>query len=251
MENNTFNINRFGLLCSRQFAEIRKSLMWEALTIFGTLIAIFFINGKTGHYSQCSQWNLFAILFLFVGMYYTKIFTKLRTGSQGLFEITLPASKLEKLLCVILFSAIAFPILFTVLYFAANYTSYLIFNNIRGFDMELMTFERNYRAMPFNVALVIMLVLQSCYMLGMLWFKKHNALKTTIALGCFFTFIGLAFALFSYLTTNLIGASAHTLAANEALNAAMDWVFSINKLLYAIPPFMWVTAYFRLGEKEI
>lgn len=246
MNNNTFNINRFSLLCKKQFSEISKALALELATLLGVLIVIFFLNGKYGGpYLQTSQWNLYAIIFIFTGIYYSKIFKKLRSDSQGLFEITLPASRFEKLLFALLLSAVIFPLLFSIVFFASNYAAYYLFSGINGFEMELLTFNLLPSSMPFSAALTIMLLFQSIFMLGYIWFKKYPILKTTIALICLFVVVVTSFELISKIWTIPHG---HDLSF--AVQTILK-IFPFDWLIYATIVYMWITSYFRLSEKEI
>lgn len=253
MKNNVFDIGRFNLLLRRQFTENRKSLMWEAISIFGVFMLLFvFAGGNSSGYTTKEQWNLYAITLIFTGIYNTKLLTKLRPDGQGLHQITLPASQLEKLLSVLVYSAVVFPLLYSIVFFASNYLTYFIFHRFEWMHMELLTFDFTSNMMPFSTAIWGMIILNAIFILGALWFKKHYFLKTIasgIAIG---VLVGLLLGATNHLPAISSTIADHSYIWWEAERNTLKWIDpALRALNYLIAPFLWMVAYFRLTEKQI
>lgn len=254
MKNEFFNAHRFGILVKKQFAELKLTLMWVAIALFTVIVFITYLSARDSEsiYVQTSQWNFYAGVLMISGIIFSNLFTKLRPDSQGLFEITLPASKFEKIANVILFSGIIYPLLYSLCYFAANYFSYYVLCKNDFIYMELMTFDFASWAIPFDASIVIMFILQSIYMLGAIWFKKHHFIKTSVYTFAVVAIIGVMFVLCQNTFPIFRIASEHPYAYVDAQSAVFNVAANIlDKLLFLLPLFFWVTTYFRLGEKEI
>lgn len=201
--NNFFNINRFWRLFVKDF----KSLMNNLLPIFSSgmivylsvwIVAILFdisINSASN--------RLLLIMFIFfitILVAPSKLYPSISDKSGGAFFALLPASTFEKLISILLNTAIILPVLFFIFAFAFDFVlSILPFE--RGFDGSiietLLNSDKYFSDYLFFILTTILI--QSTYIYGNVKFSTHKFAKSTLIIFVLNAMIiAIAFAIMYY-----------------------------------------------------
>ena len=252
----------FLLVMKKELTENRKNLIIYALTIF--LVLLFqgildaFIAVRTGiTFASSARYTENFSLFLFIG---GLIITSM-AFSRDMFSsiaqhnwLMLPASRFEKFFAKGVLTALAYPVVLTVLF------------ALCGLIIELLTFAlfgtpiRLFNPVsPYVLHLAgHYLAVQSVFLLGSTYFRKAHFMKTVLAIGV----MGLLIGTFSTLLMRIFFApyindlfSAHfvfdsyTMQHHQRLFGVSRWVISILYRLM-LPLFCWITAYIRVKEVQ-
>jgi len=252
MKNNIFDITRFGLLVRKRFTDTKSSLLYEVSGVAAVLCIIFGLMclGSQNIAAE-AQGVLFTAGLIIMGLIYAdRAFTDTKNKVRGMFYLSTPASRLEKLLVAILYTSILYPLAFLVIFLAVDGLFYLIVNSTGLITMESLggvTFEK------FGVMAQMLITFQAVFMLGSIWFGKRSLLKTTVAIVLFYGLMAVIAGII--IRTNLeqiqaFGESARGINLHIGSEDFFkgDWIEGICWLL---PPFFWTVAYFRLSEKQI
>jgi len=252
MKNNIFDITRFGLLVRKRFTDTKSSLIYEVSGVAAVLCIIFGLMCiASQNITAEAQGVLFVTGLIIMGFIYAdRAFSDTKNKVRGMFYLSTPASRLEKLLVAILYTSILYPLAFLVIFLAVDGLFYLIVNSTGLITMESLsgvTFEK------FGVIAQMLIMFQAVYMLGSIWFGKRSLLKTTVAIVVFYGLMAVVAGII--IRTNLDqlqafgestkGVNLH-IGSEEFLKG--DWIKAVCWLL---PPFFWIVSYFRLSEKQI
>jgi hypothetical protein len=112
--NDTFNINRFGLLLRRQWLEFGKIFLITLGVAFGVIATFYtlnfwpvFVYDSLSYVSIGFREPLFVIFgFLFITVVASNYFAHLGQKPKTIIELLLPASTFEKFLASVVFTAI-------------------------------------------------------------------------------------------------------------------------------------------------
>jgi len=122
--NEIFSIKRWGMLVALHWAGNRKKYLLAMPAIFGLLLVWFsfvLIMDRRDPMAGFMQWMTYYAGLFFVGcLYASTIFAELGDKAQGIVYLAVPASALEKLLCGLLFSIVAFFIVYTLLFYLVD-----------------------------------------------------------------------------------------------------------------------------------
>jgi hypothetical protein len=253
-ENSIFDINRIQLLLIRQLRLNTQSLFIGFGAITGVLTFILSLVVIFG--SDPVYFNLFfglTLPFLFLGGYIftSTIFSELRTSHRGYLFLTLPASTLEKLLVSWLISSIMYMIVSIIALFVINVLIIgvaLIFNAhpvtlFNLFDPDLLKIYG------------IFLVTQPIFLLGAIYFRGANFLKTLLALFVLQLIISFYTAIAARLIVFHDFSSIHfDNNSPEGIKTFIENTFvPVVKVLfwYCMAPFFLVVSYFRLKERQV
>ena len=270
------------MLVTLHWVENRKRYLLGLLAIAGLLIAWYSFLLAVDKYSPLDlnyQFSAYFVGLFVIGCLLAGTgFSQLGERQQGIGYLSIPASHLEKLLCVLFFSVFLFFIAFTLVFYivdipivqAANKhsltgsmyqpgTTYPIsyspvYNICTGFGAPIPE-EKGH------IFLISYFAIQSAYLLGSVYFTRSSFIKTTVAV-LLFMLIFVAFItegvekrlpdgwrindLFQW--TN-----ASTLIGHRQWVRLPLWIENLLWFLlqYCIPPLLWVVTYFRLREKEV
>jgi hypothetical protein len=248
--NQFFSLKRFRLLVLKHWADNRRRYILSVLAFVGLLTAWFGLTllmheDQVPMSQDVQQTTFFFLLFVIGTLYASQYFRDLGSRTKGSNFLLIPASSFEKLLCGILYTAVFFPLVFIVTFYLADSLMVALANAvfkwgekarvINIFTVNFFHFNSN-RALNF---LLFFLSVQSVFLLGSVYFRKYNFIKTIIS--CFIIWM----------------------LAMVVLYAVHNWVTRLDNgpvpdeitlattvLAYIIGPLLWWVAYYRLKAKQ-
>ena len=239
----SFSPQRLLLLTKRIFAFNKKTWLTGAIIVYGFLALIWFVPIFTAfhvwHDFQTSRLLSAATFFYSLGGLFitSSIFDQLHTPSTAFLELTLPATTFEKLLSSWLISSVLFSVVAIAGYFILITFLQLIttFIGPSNFSMEIFN--------PFSWEIIKLVltyfVYHSMFMLGSVYFKKNNFLKTLLVL----ILISVSFA---FITGLLAFFQAdNTIRFNEISSTVSYIIFLM------IIALMYFFSYIRLKNRQI
>lgn len=253
-ERTIFDINRVKLLLTRQLWLNSTSLLIGFGAVAGVIT--FILSMRVIFNSNPIDMGDFAGLalptFFISGYIFTStIFSELRTAHRGYLYLTLPASTLEKLVVAWFISSI--------LYIVASIAVLYIINLL----VMLVAFIFNAQPVPlYNLfdswmlrIYAIYIVTQSIFLLGAIYFRGVNFLKTMLSLFV----IGVVISILTTILARLI--VFHDFRSiqfnNDMPDAMKDFILDIFvpsvKVLfwYIMAPFFLVVSYYCLKERQV
>ena len=227
----TFNIKRFGNVCTRLVMLRKKEYfnIFLAITLFVALICIFACNPFSGEAKEPLEYaysffqvvgSIYAFAVVFIIVNGANIIRDLKTKQQRIDELVLPATNLEKFTARVLASTVLVLILVAAGIVAGDILQMLInmllhkgtFGSISLYATKQMysMMETNILAIE-NVAhkpirfmfLLTLISGNAFYLLGGMLFRKTAWLKTTLAvivisIAIFSMFVGYAYVVYGY-----------------------------------------------------
>jgi hypothetical protein len=269
MKTSPFNFKRFGLLFRRYFISLRSNelISWGAVIISFAILR----NSPT---ALCLFFLLTSVL------YAARFFREIHSQSCGATFLMLPATPLEKLLMGIVMTTVYYFVMMMISYVIGNWLGTMIYNFLSDFPLlksgniewaELFSrqplrwtlFEVHeqtttqlgntvsIRFSAFEAILQLFATLQSMYLLGSIYFKNNQGIKTffvtnfiQVCLAFFFIFELLIVSVAGDVVFRPLPEETY-LEVRHVLLRGMGWMCCL------LPPIFWVTAYFRLTEKEL
>lgn len=227
----TFNIQRFGNVCTRLVMLRKKEYfnIFLAITLFVALICIFACNPFSGEAKETLEYAysffqvvgsiyVFAVVLIIVNG--ANIIRDLKTKQQRIDELVLPATNLEKFTARVLASTVLVLILAAAGIVAGDILQMLInmllhkgtFGSISLYatkqmysmmETSIIAIE-NVAHKPIRFMFVLTLISSNAfYLLGGMLFRKTAWLKTTLAvivisIALFSMFVGYAYVVYGY-----------------------------------------------------
>jgi hypothetical protein len=267
--NAIFNFNRAGLLVQRYFTgKIQNELIF-----FGIMFVLFmFVRNAP---------IVVGITILLAGVFYAvKGLKEIHAPANGINYFMIPATQLEKITVSIS--------LFVIYYFAMMLLAYVL-GNLTGTALNNLLANNNFLSVDLNLFhpsslkwsffentsplvqemytidertiteesgisyiflfIKLFLAIQSLFILGGIYFKHNQIFKTLLAL----IVIAFAFGIIFLVELDLIIVKNEVNHADlENMNAWGNMIKNTANVFYwLLIPYLWVTAYFRLTEKEI
>ncbi|MEJ7560682.1 MAG: hypothetical protein WKF66_20395 [Pedobacter sp.] len=270
--NNTFDINRFGLLLRRQWLEFGKIYLITLGVAFGVIVCfylfclwpIFAYGHDTG--SRLSFREPLFVIFglLFITVVASNYFAHLGQKSRTIIDLLVPSSTFEKMVAAILFSVIIVTLSFIVIFFLTDLAfvtklrslgelkSAVTIDNVPRVDYKVVEFAYLFRSWegfkyaPFYFAPILT---SSIFLLGSVYFNKFNYIKTAISLMLFSGVAGYIFGKSSeFLTRDRIPTDPNGFIIGREAGLIEYLLLSVFMLLTII---FWVITYVRLKEKEV
>jgi hypothetical protein len=240
--NNSFNMNRLLLYMRRQAVMNMPSILVAAGAVFGSLLLISVLVGRYYPHNIAGLVPLFFFCYTLCGLILaSKMFSELHTPQKAYSYLTLPVSTSEKLLGSWLLSS---PV-FSAVFLGIALLLFTIACALAG-KMELAgeMFGREAR-----VSVMKFLIFQTVFFLGAVYFRNNNFLKTLLTLFLFSVAIGIYIAIMSWLLLD----GTYFNVAHPQLAELVQNAGRIIELAYwtLLGPFMLVTAYFRLKERQV
>jgi hypothetical protein len=259
--NQFFAQKRFSLLVLKHWADNKKRYTLSLLAYMGLLITWFtfglIIEGipeGTGLPEEVQLTTFFLSLFAVGTFYASQYFSDLGSRDKGSHFLLVPASSFEKLLCSLFFTVILFPLLFIACFYLVDVIMVALANSFSGnttnggkstvaniFEVEVIRF---------NPAQAIYLLLfffsiASLFLLGSVYFKKYNFIKTIIT---GFVVIMLFFLLVYVITQHVLPEKAD----DYYFSKIEKWFPTFLQVLaYSIAPLAWVATYSVLKAKQV
>ena len=227
----TFNIQRFGNVCTRLVMLKKREYfnIFLAITLFVALSCIFACNPFSGEAKETLEYaysffqvvgSIYAFAVVFIIVNGANIIRDLKTKQQRIDELVLPATNLEKFTARVLASTVLVLILAAAGIVAGDILQMLInmllhkgtFGSISLYATKQMysMMETNILAIenvvhkPIRFMFVLTLISSNAfYLLGGMLFRKTAWLKTTLAvivisIALFSMFVGYAYVVYGY-----------------------------------------------------
>lgn len=264
------------------WVENRKRYGLGLLAVGGLLVTWFSFLMAVDKFSAIDLYYQFSAYFvglLLVGCLMAGTgFSQLGDRRQGIGYLSVPASHLEKLLCVLFFCVVLFFIAFTLVFYAVDIPMVHAANRILLGKYHYWPGTNT----PINpspiyniftglgapapeqdghIFLVGYFAIQSAYILGPVYFTRSSFIKTTVSVLVFM----LVFVVFmsqgverqlpdGWRINNLFQwARVSDLIGQQQWVRLPLWIETLlwTVLRYGIPPLFWVVTYIRLKEKEV
>jgi hypothetical protein len=265
-----FNFNRAGLLVQRYFSEKlhRELIYWSIMSV----LFMFFRNQPVA----------IGFAILTAGIFYAARFSReIHSPANGISYFMIPATQLEKIAVSLFLAIVYYFALMMMAYVVGNLVGTALNNLLAGIDFlssDLNLFHHSSLKWRFfesvsepkmlyindvltprgNTSLLriffeTFLITQSIFVLGGIYFKRSQTLKTL------FMLIIIGFMLFVLLITEMelivgIREISHQ-PVPPSEESISQWTRMLgttaNVFRWALLPFLWITSYFRLTEKEV
>jgi hypothetical protein len=258
--NQTFNINRFAALFKKHTVENYKTYLMSVGVLSGLLILFMGVSSFTndGYLLLGFQEAFFIIFLLLSGCIFTSmIFADFGDKKKAIPALTLPASHFEKYLVNWLYSFVIFQLLYIALFYLIVSIVISFGHDVPGRENVLLDlFDKDRMA---RMAFVIYPILHSIMFFGAIYFEKLHFIKSGFAF-----FIGLfLLGLFnrpimaSMIDHKILGTTIFSpLQITDGKNY---WeIFppeiqnqTVGIIIVILVVLIWVSAYFKLKEKEV
>ncbi|HTH81321.1 MAG TPA: hypothetical protein VL490_00210 [Mucilaginibacter sp.] len=258
--NNSFSIKRFTLLFKKHSIEHAKTYLLSTTVLAGIIAVLlgFFSYSNDGRLPVQAQ----AVLFIYTiagagGIFASLSFADLGNKRKATQVLTLPASHFEKYLVAWIYSFIIYLLVFLGVFYIVDWTVIELSTpppNIKNTLLDITNFDQ-----PAWIGFVVFALLHGFAIWGSVFFEKMHFIKTAFV---FFLYMIALLLINEPLIHVVIGKKYIHGAAFGPLyfmennqhwriqsTAAMD-IFSIS-VLFGIVVLFWITAFFRLKEKEI
>jgi hypothetical protein len=253
-ENSFFSITRTRYLLIRQLRFSTQSLLIGLGAVAGLIVFILSMQVIFNHSTLSSTAFLSQIIpFFFIGGYIfsSTIFSELRTPHRGYLYLTLPASTFEKLIVAWFISSVLYIAGAVVIIFLINVLLMVVAIAFSANQVPVF----NLFEPPVVKMYAIYLVTQPIFVLGAIYFRRINFLKTLLSLFV----ISLIIAIYTSIAARLIVfhhfSSIHfDCDLPEAWQNFFENIFvPVIKILfwYCLAPFFLVVSYFRLKERQV
>lgn len=227
----TFNIQRFGNVCTRLVMLRKKEYfnLFLAVVLFVGLFCVFTCNPLSGDAIEPLQYKylflqlgmtIYSFSLILITLYGANIIRDLKTKQQRIDELVLPATNLEKFTARVLASTVLILILAAAGIVAGDILQMLInmllhkgtFGSISLYatkqmysmmETSILAIE-NVAHKPIRFMFVLTLISSNAfYLLGGMLFRKTAWLKTTLAvivisIALFSMFVGYAYVVYGY-----------------------------------------------------
>jgi hypothetical protein len=271
--NNTFNINRFGLLLRRQWLEFGKIFLITLGVAFG-VIAIFYLVAlwpvlayeNDQNISLTFREPLFLIFgSLFISVIASNYFAHLGQKPKTIIDLLIPASTFEKFLAAVCFTAILSVLSFVLIFYVADlafvsklrsiYSGKITTTSFQDGVGRIITVADSYpyffnklRHGMFGPLYFAPAFITSIFLLGSIYFNKFHYIKTAIAV---MLFSGIAVYIVAntaeFLMKNRRPIDANGFIVGRHTNAEVLMVL----LILLLTGIFWAITYVRLKEKEV
>ncbi|WP_187264515.1 hypothetical protein [Pontibacter beigongshangensis] len=247
--NPVFDLGRLGFFLKRQLSLNLNTLWMAILSGFGTLLvisALFAFFNREDTDVLFGLRNLYLVAFFLAGYVFTSlVFNEMNSPKKSYAFLTLPVSKVEKLVGAWLVSAPVF-----VLLYGAIMVLLAFFSSMLAQQPEVFPhlFDRDVW-----ICVKVYLVTHSVFFLGACTFKGNNFLKTLLALIVFALIIAVYSGSVGYLLLGDQG-QVNEESINPALKENFEFIFTrIIPFIfwYLLAPFLLVVSYFKLQERQV
>ncbi|WP_316844605.1 hypothetical protein [Pedobacter psychrodurus] len=263
--NNTFNINRFGLLLKRQWLDFGKIYLISFGVLIGILTLFYSISLTENSLKYISsntlnfRYPLFLITgFLFVSIIANSYFMHLGQKPKAIINILIPASSVEKFLCAIFYTLIigipSYLLCFylTDLVFVSSVrathnltTSYTDYQGKKVVIDNLAYFFSTKTVKDFYPFYYVPLLINGVFLLGSIFFQSFHYVKTAISLMAFgVLWVASTLFVMQKLTNNTVWVGNHYWQDEKNIFFLMSLIGILLTLAF------WFISFIRLKEKE-
>ncbi len=270
--NNTFSIQRFGLLLKRQWLEFGKIYLISLVVILGIFLTFYgfqyysITHLQNGAFSR-NPLEFRIPLFLVTGLIFITIiassyFANLGQKSRAIIDLMIPASTFEKLVASIFYTTVLGIFGYLLMFYL---TDLAFVTKLRGWyehsgnnmfldgkkvDLAEMFpfFQISDKRHMVDAFYILPFLFTSVFLLGSIYFEKFHYIKTAISV-----------MIFSGIWAAIIAKAGQELFRNKIpidgyshIQHTKDGVESgMIVLLIALTVIFWALTYVRLKEKEV
>ncbi|RTL59576.1 MAG: hypothetical protein EKK37_07355 [Sphingobacteriales bacterium] len=276
--NQSFSINRWGLLMGKHWSENRKKYTLGIIAMAALMLLWygFMIIVGPGVEEDVQGPTYFVGLFVIGCIYASLLFADLADKPKGISYLSVPASHIEKVLCNLFFGVVIFFVVYLAIFYITTPPMLALSNAVRearakadgnNFPfiksqlVNVFHFSRSEGEDLFYMLHLGFFAVQASFILGSVYFTRFSFIKTVIAvlLVWLFLFLFVAKVLVPMMPdgTHLNGFTNWSLMNNSEepnkLVMLPKWVDTtiITLFKFGFAPLFWVVTYFRLKEKEI
>lgn len=249
--NQFFSLKRFQSLVLKHWADNKRRYTLAVLAFIGLLTAWFAFSlampeDQVPMSHDVQKTTFFFLLFITGTLYASQYFRDLSSRTKAANFLLIPASTFEKFLCGIFYSALLFPLVFIAAFYLTDSLMVAVANavyksgektsviNIFTIDFFHFNSHRTLNFLPFFFSV------QSLFLLGSVYFRKYNFIKTVISgFIIWMLCMGVALALHTWV---------RPLDGEGPLPDGA--VLAVAALAYLIAPLLWWIAYYRLKAKQ-
>ena len=276
--NNTFNLNRFGLLVKRQWLEFGKIYLISLLVVVGVLVLFYVWNLPESDAERGYRYNsegflylqfriplFLALGFIFISVIASSYFSLLGQKPKAIIELMTPASTLEKWLCSILYTGVFSVLSFLLVFYITDmaFVKYIdkaigtvTFSWTSGVHPTPKTgivsarpfFSEFFEHDEIKSLTVVPFMITSIFLLGSIYFNRFHYIKTAVTVMLFLT--ALIYTMIqsaSWMTRGKVQDSANfgfSTTHNEFFIYALVGIS-------AVTVFLWYVTFFKVKEKEV
>jgi hypothetical protein len=274
--NNTFNIQRFGLLLKRQWLEFGKIYLITLAVALGVIVTFYsfslwgYITEVQPFHERSLQFRepLFLIFgFLFITVIASNYFAHLGQKPKAIIDLMIPASTFEKFLTGIIFTALLSTVSFIVIFYLTDLaflaklkSIYHINNSTTSFtdaDGNTVTnvadnlayfFSKNSGDAIFLPIYYVPFFVTSIFLLGSIYFNKFHYIKTAISV---MVFSGIWTAIIIKSGKLLFDDRSPINQTTRNVSGKDNVELWLTLLLVVLTLIFWSFTYVRLKEKEV
>ena len=258
--NNTFNIQRFGLLLKRQWLEFGKIYLISLLVALGVIIAFYAVALWGNFFNERPFFDnvlnfrepLFLIFgFIFISIIASNYFAHMGQKPKAIIDLLIPASTFEKFLTGIFFTSVLTYISFILLFYITDLLFITKLKGIYSNDYTELQFLFSKNRKDFFMPLyVVPFFVTSVFLLGSIYFNKFHYIKTAISVMIFSGIIFLIlFKTGEFLFDGKILIQQEDRNMNHMPQHTAEWLGVL--LLVVLTAIFWSITYVRLKEKEV
>lgn len=271
---NVFNFNRLCALIRRQWINVGRIYLMSAVIITGIFIAFYVIrislnyeDLKTNEQVMAGVLTFRQPVFYLLGLFFITIisssyFSDLGQKTKAIFELMIPASRLEKFLSALFYTVFVSISAYIILFFLVDlaFVSYLKgFATAKSFTTETLAsgeqVQRNNLLYFFQLSkfsslhyfYFLPILLNGVFLLGSIAYQNYQYIKTAISMIVYVAIWMLTFGYVMKLTTdNTIGVEGNNFFQKD------DYTFQIFLVVGIILSLIFLgLAFLKLKEKEV
>ena len=263
--NQFFSFKRWLLLMTRHWLEHRKLYIYGTLSLIGAMVitAGLWFWTNFGYHEVEFYWIFLIGLYITGAIFASMSFKMVHQKEQGIYYLSLPASRFEKLLTLVIYNIILFSIVYFLCFKLTHFITMSIVESKVATGNHRYYFysaESNgaYKRGVLNIFTYCFFSVQTMFFLGSIYFKRFHFLLTLIVLVLLLLVLGgKYYGNFPFIPKGYQWIPPEGVVSYEGgirrlyrLSPILQSIFKWILLLGWVPAFLLV-AWFRLGEKEI
>lgn len=264
----SFSFTRLGKLITKQFYENARFYTFSLLALAGLLALTFAFWLGTSRPNYHEEVTYFIFLFgLFItGTVFASLsFNMLGSRDKGVYWLGVPATHLEKLVCIIFYTTIVYFVLYCLCFLiikslAVIIIKQLIKENPSYTYIEVDGFNEGFgKVVPYFICGFF--AVQALYLLGSVYFSRYTFVVTTVIGAILFFAFGFYLTVIhnkmfdNNISWDIVDAKKYNIGIRNSyyLYSISPTLVNILKYIvqFACAPLFWVVTWYRLKEKEI
>lgn len=241
-----FNIRRFALLVKLDLAANYKTILTFASATASLLFFYFLIspvNNITGNFHT----EIYNILLFIGGFWVSSLdFKELHDPEKNYIFLTLACSNLEKFLCKLLLTSLGYVLILSLGYFLLSVIISIF--SLLILEQPQPLFNPSHQDILAHIYYYI--ILQSIFLLGSIYFKKHVMSKILLTISCLLIIL---FALMTICARFFLELNTFSLTPFANYEHWFSVIPNFTKAIFwfYLAPLCWLVTYLRLTETEL